>query len=90
MFLQSSIIERLADPELQMFPTFDNSHRLRMCNLTGFIGDIHAVIEFVPQSSGMVGWVDYMFAKPGQTELSQKWTYVKKVMTDGISGLVAD
>jgi hypothetical protein len=25
-----------------------------------------------------------------QTELSQKWTYVKKVMIDGISGLVAD
>ena len=25
------------------------------------------------------GWVDYMFPKPGQTELSQKWTFVKKV-----------
>jgi len=35
------------------------------------------------------GWVDYMFPKPGQTEPSQKWTYVKKVMIDGMPGLVA-
>ncbi len=35
------------------------------------------------------GWVDYMFPKPGQTEPSQKWAYVKKVTMDGVSGLVA-
>ena len=35
------------------------------------------------------GWVDYMFPKPGQTEPSQKWAYVKKVTIDGIPGLVA-
>jgi signal transduction histidine kinase len=35
------------------------------------------------------GWVSYMFPKPGQTEPSQKWTYVKKVTLDGIPGLVA-
>jgi|SRR6476660_4582245 cytochrome c len=35
------------------------------------------------------GWVSYMFPKPGQTEPSQKWTYVKKVTLDGVSGLVA-
>ena len=35
------------------------------------------------------GWVDYMFPKPGQTELSQKWAYVKKVTLDGVPGLVA-
>jgi cytochrome c len=34
------------------------------------------------------GWVDYMYAKPGQTELSQKWSYVTKVMIDGKPGLV--
>jgi cytochrome c len=34
------------------------------------------------------GWVDYMFPKPGQTEPSQKWTYVKKVTVDGLPGLV--
>jgi len=35
------------------------------------------------------GWVDYMFPKPGQTELSQKWAYVKHVTIDGVPGLVA-
>jgi hypothetical protein len=35
------------------------------------------------------GWVDYMFPKPGETEPSQKWTYVKKVTIDGIPGLIA-
>jgi signal transduction histidine kinase len=35
------------------------------------------------------GWVDYMFPKPGQTEPSQKWTFVKKVTIDGVPGLVA-
>ena len=34
------------------------------------------------------GWVDYMFPKPGQTEPSQKWTFVKKVTIDGAPGLV--
>jgi len=32
------------------------------------------------------GWVDYMFPKPGQTQLSQKWSYVKAVKIDGIAG----
>ena len=35
------------------------------------------------------GWVDYMFPKPGQTQPSQKWTYVKAVKIDGVPGLVA-
>ena len=35
------------------------------------------------------GWVDYMFPKPGQTEPSQKWTFVKKATIDGTPGLVA-
>ena len=35
------------------------------------------------------GWVDYMFPKPGQTEPSQKWAYVRKVTIDGVPGLVA-
>lgn len=34
------------------------------------------------------GWVHYMFPKPGQTEPSQKWTFVKKVTIDGVSGLI--
>jgi len=35
------------------------------------------------------GWVDYMFPKPGQTEPSQKWAFVKKATVDGVPGLVA-
>ncbi len=35
------------------------------------------------------GWVSYMFPKPGQTESSAKWAYVKKVTFDGTPGLIA-
>jgi signal transduction histidine kinase len=35
------------------------------------------------------GWVDYMFPKPGQTEPSRKWAYVKAVKVDGVPSLVA-
>ncbi|WP_321962220.1 cache domain-containing protein [Paraburkholderia sp. J7] len=34
------------------------------------------------------GWVDYMFLRPGQTQPSHKWTYVKAVKIDGVPGLV--
>lgn len=34
------------------------------------------------------GWVNYVFPKPGQTQPSQKWTYVKRVTIDGVPGLV--
>ncbi|MBN3764062.1 cache domain-containing protein [Burkholderia sp. Ac-20365] len=34
------------------------------------------------------GWVDYMFLRPGQTQPSHKWTYVKAVTIDGVPGLV--
>ncbi len=35
------------------------------------------------------GWVDYMFPKPGQTQPSQKWAYVRGVNVDGVPSLVA-
>ena len=31
------------------------------------------------------GWVDYWLPKPGETEPSQKWSYVKAVNTDGVA-----
>jgi cytochrome c len=34
------------------------------------------------------GWVDYMFPKPGQTQPSHKWSYVKGFKADGITGLI--
>ena len=36
----------------------------------------------VVQTKGS-GWVDYMFPKPGQTQLFQKWSYVRAVNIDG-------
>ncbi len=36
----------------------------------------------VVQTKGS-GWVDYMFPKPGQTQPSQKWSYVKGVKIEG-------
>jgi cytochrome c len=47
------------------------------------------VAEFVKvvQSKGS-GWVDYMFPKPGQSQPSQKWSYVKAVNVDGTPALV--
>ena len=43
--------------------------------------------EFVKvvQSKGS-GWVDYMFPKPGQSQPSRKWSYVKAVNIDGTPG----
>ena len=34
------------------------------------------------------GWVDYMFPKPGQTQPSRKWSFVKAVTIDGSPGLI--
>jgi len=40
------------------------------------------------QSSAGGGWVNYMWPKPGQTQPSQKWSYVKAVRVDGTPALV--
>ncbi len=34
------------------------------------------------------GWVDYMFPKPGETQPSRKWSYVKAVNIDGTLGII--
>lgn len=34
------------------------------------------------------GWVDYMFPKPGQTQPSHKWSYVKGFKADGMTGVI--
>jgi cytochrome c len=49
---------------------------------------LHEAIIDTAESKGS-GWVDYWFPKPGQTEPSQKWTYVKKVMIDRTPALIA-
>jgi cytochrome c len=34
------------------------------------------------------GWVDYMFPKPGQTQPSHKWSYVKAVKVEGTPAII--
>ncbi|HTS22481.1 MAG TPA: cache domain-containing protein [Casimicrobiaceae bacterium] len=48
----------------------------------------HDEIIRVARTKGS-GWVGYMFPKPGQSQPSQKWAYVKAVTIDGVPGLVA-
>ena len=47
----------------------------------------HDAFLRVVQAKGS-GWVDYMFPKPGQTQPSRKWSYVKAVDIDGIPGII--
>ncbi|WP_296654041.1 cache domain-containing protein [Paraburkholderia sp.] len=47
----------------------------------------HDAMIQAAESTGS-GWVDYMFLRPGQSQPSHKWTYVKAVTIDGIPGLV--
>jgi signal transduction histidine kinase len=49
---------------------------------------LHQAIIDTAETKGS-GWVDYWFPKPGQTEPSHKWTYVKRVTIDGVPGLIA-
>lgn len=46
--------------------------------------------EFVKvvQSPAGSGWVNYWFPKPGQTQPSEKWSYVKAVTINGVPGLI--
>ena len=47
----------------------------------------HDEFAKVVRSNGS-GWVNYVFPKPGETEPSQKWSYVKAVTIDGTPGLI--
>jgi cytochrome c len=43
----------------------------------------HDELIRIAQTKGS-GWVDYWLPKPGQTEPSQKWSYVRAVKAEGI------
>ena len=47
----------------------------------------HAFIQVAESKES--GWVDYMFPKPGQTQPSQKWAYVRGFNLGGVPSLVA-
>jgi signal transduction histidine kinase len=44
----------------------------------------HEEIMKLAQEKGS-GWVDYWLPKPGQTEPSHKWSYVKAVKVEGVA-----
>ena len=48
----------------------------------------HDFIQMAKSPKGS-GWVDYMFPKPGQTQPSQKWAYVRGLNLGGVPCLVA-
>jgi len=48
----------------------------------------HDFIQVAKSPKGS-GWVDYMFPKPGQTQPSQKWAYVRGFNLGGVPSLVA-
>lgn len=45
-----------------------------------------AMVELLKKKES--GWVDYMWPKPGQTQPSLKWSYVRRVNLDGVPGMV--
>ena len=68
------------------FPAREGTNVSGQKDATGKL--FHDAIISTAASKGS-GWVDYMFPKPGQTQPSQKWAFVKAVKIDGVPGLVA-
>jgi cytochrome c len=68
------------------FPTREGTNTTGQKDAKGKL--FHHEFIQVAETKGS-GWVDYMFPKPGQTEPSRKWAFVKKVTVDGVPGLVA-
>jgi len=60
-----------------------NAHGEKDANGKAFHDEFLKVV----QTKGS-GWVDYMFPKPGHTQPSQKWSYVKAVNIDGTPGII--
>ena len=60
-----------------------NAHGEKDANGVFFHDDFVKMVE----AKGS-GWVSYMFPKPGQTQPSEKWSYVKAISVDGTPGLI--
>lgn len=67
------------------FPELEGTDVSRLKDASGKL--INMELKKTAQSKG-AGWVDYMWPKPGQTQPSQKWSYVKAVMFDGAPAYV--
>ena len=75
-----SIAERIRD-----FPKREGTNVHGDKDVNGKL--FHDEFMKVVHSEG-AGWVDYMFPKPGQSQPSWKWSYVKAVKIDGTTGLI--
>jgi cytochrome c len=67
------------------FPKFEGTDVKLQKDAAGKLFGI-AFIDTVKASGS--GWVDYMWPKPGETQPSRKWTYVKAATVDGVPALV--
>lgn len=67
------------------FPKFEGTDRSAVKDSNGKLIDME--LRKMAQSKGS-GWVDYMFPKPGQTEPSHKWSYVRAVKVDGTPAFI--
>jgi cytochrome c len=67
------------------FPKLEGTDSMGLKDANGklFVQEFTKVVE----SKG-AGWVDYMWPKPGKTQPSEKWSYVKAVKIDGAPGYV--
>ena len=67
------------------FPKFDGTD---VSGLKDSKGKLIIMEQIKTAQSKGSGWVDYMWPKPGQSQPSQKWSYVKAVSIDGKPGFV--
>jgi len=67
------------------FPKDEGSDHIGLKDSNGkaFVAEFVTVVK----SKGS-GWVDYLYPKPGQSQPSQKWSYVKTVNIDGTPAFV--
>jgi cytochrome c len=67
------------------FPKYEGVNTNDMKDPNGKLVQIE-LIKMAQQKGS--GWVDYLWPKPGQSQPSQKWAYVKAVKIDGTPGFV--
>jgi cytochrome c len=67
------------------FPKLEGTDSIGLKDANGklFVQEMNKVVELKG-----AGWVDYIWPKPGQSQPSQKWSYVKAVKIDGAAGYV--
>ena len=66
------------------FPKYEGDNSNDMKDPNGKLVQIELIKMAQERGSG---WVDYLWPKPGQSQPSQKWAYVKAVKIDGSQGL---